>query len=129
MKIEHVAIWTYDLERLRRFYETYFNAVSGAKYINPNKKFESYFLSLDGGSRLELMKMSSIPKSKNDPVLQFTGIIHISFSVGSEEKVDELTERLRRDGYKIINSPRRTGDGYYESVVFDPDGNRIEITV
>jgi lactoylglutathione lyase len=129
MKIEHIAIWTYELERLRKFYETYFGAKSGSKYVNPNKKFESYFLSFDSGSRLELMKMSSVPKSKNDPILQFTGIIHIAVSVGSEEKVDALTQRLRTDGYRVLNNPRKTGDGYYESAVLDPDGNRIEITV
>lgn len=128
MKIEHIAIWTYDLERLRKFYETYFGAISGGKYTNPNKKFESYFLSFETGAKLELMKMSSIPKSKNDPILQFTGIIYIAFSAGSEEKVDQLTERLKNDGYKILNNPRRTGDGFYESVILDPDGNRIEIT-
>jgi lactoylglutathione lyase len=43
--------------------------------------------------------------------------------------VDTLTERLRADGYRVVGEPRTTGDGYYESVVLDLDGNRIEITV
>ena len=128
MHIEHVAIWTKNLERLRAFYELHFKAQSGEKYVNPNKSFESYFLQFDSGARLELMSMPSIPQSKDDTLQQFTGIIHLAFSVESEREVDLLTERLERDGYRVVDGPRRTGDGCYESVVFDPDGNRIEIT-
>jgi predicted enzyme related to lactoylglutathione lyase len=68
MKIEHIAIWSKDIETLKQFYETYFCATSNNKYTN-------------------------------------------------------------KTGHEIIGDPRRTGDGYYESVVLDPEGNRIEITV
>lgn len=129
MHIEHIAIWTAHLERLKTFYEKYFQASAGEKYINHQKQFESYFLKFASGARLELMSMPQIPGTKNDAKEQFTGIIHIAFSVGSEQKVDELTDRLLQDGFDVVDGPRRTGDGYYESVVFDPDGNRIEITV
>jgi lactoylglutathione lyase len=129
MKIEHVAIWTRDLERLKAFYEAYFDARAGEKYVNREKRFESFFLEFSTGARLELMSMPSIPVSSNDSERQFTGLIHLAFATGSEEHVDRLTRRLERDGYRVLDGPRRTGDGYYESVVFDPDGNRIEITV
>lgn len=129
MHIEHVAVWTRNLEQLKRFYETYFQAKAGEKYVNPQKQFESYFLSFSSGARLELMWMPSVPESLDDREAQFTGYIHLAFSVGSEEQVDALTARLQADGYRIVDGPRRTGDGYYESVVFDPDGNRVEITV
>lgn len=129
MKIEHVAIWTRDLERLKAFYTAYFDARAGDKYVNREKQFESYFLEFSAGARLELMSMPSIPASANDSERQFTGLIHLAFATGSEEQVDRLTRRLERDGYQVLDGPRRTGDGYYESVVFDPDGNRIEITV
>lgn len=128
MKIEHIAIWSKDIERLKSFYKKYFNATAGDKYANPKKSFSSYFLSFRSGARLELMKMPSIPASRNSTETQFTGYIHIAISVGSQEKVDQLTEQIRTDGYKIVSNPRFTGDGYYESVVLDPDGNRIEIT-
>ena len=129
MRIEHVAIWTHDLERLRNFYETYFAGRANTKYVNPRKQFESYFLTFANGARLELMQMPGVPLSKNDVEQQFTGYIHIAFSAGSQEAVDALTDRLRRDGYRVLDGPRTTGDGYYESVVLDPDENRIEITV
>jgi lactoylglutathione lyase len=129
MRIEHVAIWTHDLERLRHFYETYFGGTANAKYVNPRKQFESYFLTFADGTRLELMQMPAVPPSKNDVEQQFTGYIHLAFSAGSREAVDALTERLERDGYRLLDGPRATGDGYYESSVLDPDGNRIEITI
>ena len=128
MHIEHVAIWTHDLERLRQFYETYFAGGSNAKYVNPRKQFESYFLTFADGARLELMRMPSVLQSKNEAERQFTGYIHIAFAVGSREAVDALVDRLRADGYRILDGPRTTGDGYYECVILDPDGNRVEIT-
>ncbi len=129
MKIEHLAIWCRDIESLRQFYQRYFLAKAGNRYHNPAKNFQSYFLSFDEGSRLELMEMPTIPNSANDIEKQFTGLTHFALSVGSKQRVDELTEALRRDGYSIVGEPRTTGDGYYESVVLDPEGNRIEITV
>jgi lactoylglutathione lyase len=129
MHIEHIAIWTRDLEGLKGFYETYFQARAGARYTNPAKGFESYFLTFASGARLELMHMPAIPASLDDPRLQFTGYIHLAVSVGSPAAVDELTARLARDGYPVLDGPRRTGDGYYESCVLDPDGNRVEITI
>lgn len=127
MKIEHLAIWTHDLERLRAFYETYFQARAGSKYINPVKKFESYFLSFSSGPRLEIMHMPGIPPHTNDVYRQFTGLIHFAVMAGSKDEVHALTERIRSAGYAVVGEPRTTGDGYYESVVLDPDGNRVEI--
>jgi lactoylglutathione lyase len=129
MHVEHVAIWTRNLEQLKAFYETYFQGKSSQKYVNPGKQFESYFLTFSSGARLELMQMPTIPESLDDTEAQFTGYSHLAFSVGSEEQVDALTARLRKDGYRVVDGPRRTGDGYYESCVLDPDGNRVEITV
>lgn len=127
MKIEHIAIWVSDIEKIRRFYEQYFNAKAGGKYVNLKKKFTSYFLSFTEGARLELMQKPEISKEVNQE--EYLGFIHFAISVGSKEKVDSLTEKLKQDGFKITGEPRTTGDGYYESVVLDPEGNRIEITI
>ncbi len=129
MRIEHIAIWTHDLERLRQFYETYFDGKANTKYVNSRKQFESYFITFTDGARLELMHMPTIPLSQNDVEQQFTGYIHLAFSVGSRAAVDALTARLRDHGYRVLDGPRTTGDDYYESTVLDPDGNRLEITV
>ena len=129
MKIEHIAIWTSDIERLKLFYTEYFGCTSGSKYINSSKSFESYFLMFDSGCRLEIMQMPSIPLNLNNSFSQYLGLIHFAVSVESKENVDELTARLRSDGYEIVGEPRVTGDGYYESRILDPDGNRIEITI
>ena len=129
MHIEHLAIWVRDLERMRAFYETYFGATANDKYTNVTKGFSSYFLSFpQGGPRLELMQMPGIPDPKSDALTQFMGLIHFAISVGDETVVDALTNRLRADGLPVVGEPRRTGDGYYESVVLDPEQNRIEIT-
>jgi len=129
MKIEHVALWTEDLERLVSFFRTYFGATVGDLYANPRKGFESRFVSFDGGARLEIMRTTAHQPVKFEPGAQRIGLTHLALSVGSEQRVDELTCQLRGDGYPVLDGPRRTGDGYYESVVLDPDGNRIEITV
>lgn len=128
MYIEHLAIWVRDLERMRNFYETYFGGIANDKYRNEAKNFTSYFLLFAGGPRLELMQMPTIPANQNDPMQQSLGLIHFAVSVGSPDAVDALTERLRSDGYAVVGEPRRTGDGYYESVLLDPEQNRIEIT-
>ena len=129
MKIEHVALWAKDIDKLKSFYEKYFNAKSNSIYTNPETRFSSYFLSFDSGARLEIMQMQSVPDKKGNPCDQSIGYIHIAVSVGSEEQVDALTAKLLEDGFELLDGPRRTGDGYYESVILDPEQNRVEITV
>lgn len=128
MRIEHIALWTTDLERCKRFYVSYFGATAGADYVNPAKGFESCFLSFTDGARIEAMKTTMLSPVIIEPGAQRMGLTHIAISVGSEQQVDALTQRLKNDGFPILDGPRRTGDGYYESVTLDPDGNRIEIT-
>ena len=127
MRIEHIALWTRDVERLRAFYVRYFGATAGARYENQRKQFQSYFLSFEDGARMELMHSPRV--GGQDAGEERLGYAHLAISLGSEAAVEALTGRLRADGYAVIDGPRRTGDGYYESVVLDPDGNRIELTV
>ena len=127
MRIEHVAIWTTDLARCKHFYSSYFGATAGPTYLNSAKGFESCFLSFADGARLEAMTTTTLPLVGLSPGVQRLGLTHLAISVGSERLVDQLTQRLRDDGIAVVDGPRRTGDGYYESVIIDPDGNRIEI--
>jgi lactoylglutathione lyase len=128
-RVEHVAFWTEELERLVDFYEKYFDAAAGSKYINAAKGYESRFLSFQGGARIEIMRTSTLKPVKLAPGAQRLGLAHLAISVGSKQHVEELTARLRNDGFEVVDGPRHTGDGYFESVVLDPDGNRIEITI
>ena len=129
MKIEHIAIYVKDLEKSKLFYEKYFNAKSNEKYRNPKTQFESYFLSFSEGARLEIMTLPTVSSVSNSISLNLVGLAHFSISVGSKENVLTLTETLRKDGYIIFGEPRTTGDGYFESVILDCDGNKIEITI
>lgn len=125
ISITHVAIYTTDLEKMKVFYEKYFDAISNTKYQN-SEGFSSYFLSFGNEVRLELMSHEQL--ICRDVLEKVNGISHIAFSVGSKEKVLKLTKRITDDGYLLFSPPRSTGDGYFESCVSDPDGNRIEIT-
>ena len=126
MKLAHAALWTDDLERSRAFYETYFRASGGEKYVNPKKGFASYFLTFEGGAALEIMQRTDV--TARIPLgEERIGLAHIAFTVGSRGDVDAMIERFRKDGYPVTGEPRFTGDGFYEGAVLDPDGNRVEV--
>lgn len=127
-RINHAALWVQDLEAMKAFYVTYFHGVSGGLYINHGNGFRSYFLSFGQGARLELMHMASVDGAPGVPNGDRLGLAHLAFGVGDRDAVDELTEQLRKNGFPVVSEPRVTGDGYYESVVLDPEGNRVEIT-
>ena len=161
MKIEHVAIWVRDIDKVCEFYRKYFGGVVHPIYRNPAKQFTSRFITFDDGARLEIMHRPDICVERNigtvemfhvkhaiasvatgcshtgmtehehvgHEVSQHLGFTHLSFSIGSKEEVDHLTQQMSSDGVSIVGQPRTTGDGYYESVVLDPEGNRIEITI
>ena len=128
MRIEHIALWTQDLDRSTTFYTAYFGATAGVRYVNQKKGFESCFLSFEDGARIELMRTTTLKPIEIEAGAQRMGLTHLAISLGSEREVDELTRRLKDDGFPVLDGPRRTGDGFYESVVLDPDGNRLELT-
>ena len=129
MKIDHVAIWTKHLEELKDFYVRYFYGRVNNKYINPKTHFESYFLTFDSGSSLELMTSPDIKEYRSAlPDIKHQGLIHLAFGVDTMEEVTEKSEELAREGYKILQGPRKTGDGYYEFETQDPDYNIIEVS-
>ena len=128
MKIEHLAIWTKDIEKMKTFYLEFFEVSVNEKYFNPTKNFSSYFLSFPSGTRIELMHRPEISKQL-EGLEQNLGLAHFAIALGSKQKVNDLTHTVRMKGYSILGEPRKTGDGYYESVITDPEGNQIELTV
>ena len=153
MKIEHVAIWVEDIDKVCEFYRKYFGGVVHPIYHNPAKQFTSQFVTFESGARLEVMHkpeiVGTVTSLQSDMLtlghagvqaprrdtrdcmfhVEHLGFAHLSFSVGSKEGVDRLTRQMSADGIQVVGEPRTTGDGYYESVVLDPEGNRIEITI
>ena len=127
MRIEHMAMYVNDLEATRDFFVKYLGGTSNDGYHNKTTGFRSYFISFDDGARLEIM--NKLQTDDPPKALNRTGYVHLAFSVGSREKVDEVTARLKHDGYEVVSGPRTTGDGYYESCIIAVEGNQIELTV
>ena len=123
-RIEHIGMWVDDLDAVAAFYARYFDARIGERYENPRKQFASRFLAFGGGARLELMSRGDLHERAGGEKL---GLAHVALAVADVAAVDALAARLRADGHAILDGPRRTGDGYYECVVRDPEGNRVEI--
>lgn len=127
MTIDHLAIWVDDLEKMKNFYIDYFNFSSSELYHNSNRGFSSYFLSFkEEATRIELMHLENI--AEPTPKRGFSkGLAHFAITIGTKTQVNQLTERLRKDGYTIESETRTTGDGYYESAIADPEGNYVEL--
>lgn len=127
MKIEHIALWVRDVEKMAEFYARHFDAVIGPLYHNPRKQFTSRFLQLGDGCRVELMHRPNVQTLSERFPLE--GYAHIALSVGSQEQVDAFAQRWQTAGGQLLDGPRWTGDGYYECVVADIEGNLIEVTI
>ncbi|MEI4282200.1 VOC family protein [Tetragenococcus halophilus] len=124
MKVEHIAIWVEDIEKMKAFYQKYFDVGSSELYHNKKTDFRSYFLTFAEGSRIELTTKQHLSNRVADSL----GYSHIAIAVGDKSAVDDFAERFVQDGYPLLNGPRTTGDGYYEAVIQDPEGNLIELT-
>jgi lactoylglutathione lyase len=124
LRVEHVGLWARDLDAVAAFYAKYFGARIGALYRNPRKEFASRFLEFASGARLEIMSRTDVVERASTEGL---GLAHVAFAVGDERAVDALAARFTAEGVALLDGPRRTGDGYYECVVRDPEGNRVEI--
>ncbi len=122
-------MWVRDLDRVCDFYAEHFGAVAGARYENQRNGFASRFLTFGSGARIEIMTSTGLGSPPSDTNSIRAGLAHLAFALGSEKAVDALTARLKSRGIVVVDGPRRTGDGYYESVVLDPEGNRVELTV
>ena len=127
MKIEHVAMYVNNLEAARDFFVNYLGGKANDGYHNKTTGFRSYFISFEGGVRLEIMNKPQLDNAEKS--INRTGYAHLAFSAGSKAAVDTLTQRLKADGFEVLSGPRTTGDGYYESCIIGIEGNQIEITV
>lgn len=125
MNLEHIALYVEDLETIKAFYVQHFGAKANSQYHNPRTGLQTYFLSFENGARLEIMQRPGMsPRAVGEHALGYT---HLAFKLDSREKVDQLTKELQESGCPLLNGPRVTGDGYYESVLADPEGNLIEL--
>lgn len=125
--ISHVALWTRDLEVIARFWSSFFGAEVGEIYESRRRPgFRSRFLTLGDGPAFEIMEGPWVEPA--DPAEERIGLAHVALSLGSEQAVDAMAARAEAEGI-LVAKPRWTGDGFYEAVVRDPDGNLIEITI
>ncbi|SWT26579.1 Lactoylglutathione lyase [Klebsiella pneumoniae] len=125
MKIAHFALWTQQLDVQARFWVDFFAASINEKYLSQtNPGFASYFVTIDDEVVIELMTKPGLQQASADN--NHIGWAHLALSVGGAEQVDAIAQRAGAAGI-LISPPRTTGDGYYEAVIADPDGNLIEI--
>lgn len=127
MIIEHIGLWVRDLAAMADFYCAHFGGKAGELYVADHDQFRSLFIEFSCGARLELMTREGLQKG-DDAGLRY-GWAHLTFSVGTKEKVNGLTAELAAAGCEVMSGPRITGDGYYESMIRDPEGNLLEITL
>lgn len=124
MKVAHVALWTRDLDALCAFWARVFGAQVGKVYESRNRPgYRSRFLTFAEGPSVEVMAGPWVGGATAD---ETSGYAHLALSLGSRPAVDLLADAMRGEG-RLVSGPRLTGDGYYEAVLRDPDGNLIEI--
>ncbi|EJL90293.1 VOC family protein [Pantoea sp. GM01] len=125
MKIAHVALWTRNLAAQQHFWHQFFGATSNPLYVSKNRPgFRSHFISLSEGPTLELMTLEALAPGPHGEEL--TGWAHIAINVGGREEVDLMVKHASEQGI-LVSAARQTGDGFYEAIIRDPDGNLIEI--
>jgi lactoylglutathione lyase len=126
-QIEHIALATNDVERLCDFYQQ-LGAVASPPSTNPDTGVRSCALDFCG-VRLELIeRRRGREGSAGDERLP--ALIHVGFALGSADAVDELGRMIAAAGHRVLEPPHRSSaQGRYESVVVDPDGNRLKLTV
>ena len=127
MQIEHIALWVNDIDAICKFYAEFFDARIGSLYENVAKGFSSRFVSFDSGTRIEVMRTTTLNPVPHEAGVQRMGLAHFAVTLGSEAAVNQQVERMKASNVKVVDGPRRTGDGYYEAVILDPEGNRIEL--
>src|SRR5207248_10355863 len=116
MKLDHLNLTVTNVLETYRFLEKYF----GLKGYGAREPDEAMgFLSDDNG-----MVLALFPAAKGTKVKYPAGF-HIGFIQESEERVNQVNERLREDGYKVGKPARLHGSWtfYFKA----PGGFMIEV--
>jgi hypothetical protein len=120
-QIEHIALMTNNTERLYEFYRL-LGATAEPAGSASRTGARSRVLDFCGVG-LELF-------AQPGPRALPPGLVRLGFALGSADAVDELTQVIAAAGHRVIERPHRTGElARYESIVLDPDGNWVMLTV
>jgi lactoylglutathione lyase len=123
-QIEHIALATKDLESMCDFYR-HLGAVASGPSTDPATGLRSCVLDFCG-VRLELFEAPRQGVGEGPS----PALLHLGFALGSADAVDELSGVIAAAGHRVLEPPHRTSElGRYESVVLDPDGSRVKLTV
>lgn len=126
MKLANAIIYTRDIRRTQDMFCKYFGAVAGEIVHDDGLDTDSSFITFPDGGEILFVTRPGLTDGSAYPL--HTGYSGVTISVGSKEKVREITMQIYKDGYTVNNMPRNTAYGRWESVVLDFDGNFITIT-
>jgi lactoylglutathione lyase len=127
IQIDHIALATDDLACLHGFYRS-LGAVASPTSTDRDTGALSCVMDFCG-VRLVLFERPSSGEAEigNE---QAPALLHLGLALGSADAVDELTAVIAAAGHRVVEPPGRNGEaGRYESVVLDPDGNRLKLSV
>jgi len=125
-QIERIALATSDLESVCDFYRR----LGGVDSPSTEREGDLRACSLDFcGIRVDVFERPhGGGVAANDG--RSRRLLHLGFALGSADAVDELSQALEAAGHRVLEPPHRDRvSGRYESVVLDPDGNRLKLSV
>ncbi len=126
MKMDHVAIVTGNAETMKEFYEMNFKTERTIRWTDGTVLL--YFIEFSNGVKLELEQRDNPVHVERD-VENTYGLAHLAIQVDTKEELEEITERMKKNGVPMRSGPTAYGEDFYESSFWDPDGNIVEITV
>ena len=109
MKMNHLNLAVTDVTAAAQFLETYF----GLRNQGGNKGFTILFD--DNGLVLSLMKARDVT---------YPGTFHIGFIQESEQRVNEMYQQLKDDGFEVEPPQRHHGWTFY---IQAPGGFTVEV--
>ena len=123
---EHINIWAENIDRSRKFYTLFFAGKAKRNAKERVDQLDSYCISFRNGPSLEInskTRVTSIPESAD----LMHPVNDIAFRFQKKSQVDDLTQWVIDEGFKLEKRPHEVEQGTYSSIVRDPDNNRVEI--